>query len=831
MGFLTQKGYTSINGKTPVATSSGGFLTQKGYTSISSVKTPSNTKVAVTKPTSTPSKKITPPKINTGLTGAKIDTSAINVGGIKFNAPNVDPTILEKTAKQLTANKIPPKPTKLPNGVKVSLVSPNQAPSAQRPNTKETRASNLKSIQTQDKVFKKIDNVTKVIKDTAQQGIDELSHGVVIGANQTAPQNEYMSSESYKKAIKDSQNPKFLKKVNNAVGAGSAGVTNTLTLGLLSPKGVPKENQKAYKGGQIFAMAGVPIKSLVKFVAVNFVFNHSLKALTGKDQPSELLPENSPQWSKTGLDLLTILGEAFVAHRIRPGEFRDAFTKQTIEKSGIPQKYYFSPSEVQDVLTGKNTGYQKDILTKIGLTSKDWREAVKSGAQIEIPASKIIEISDRPYFAKIKDLLGMSPTDMRVEVIKGKADVKNIAGLLGEGVKSPEEVINKVIENNLEKTTEGKALVKQAMEAKNTGQNVLIENTKTESVATPTEKNISKPKTSPKVTKVKEENRPSMNDASLAFKNNRKVEPKNKVNRHILKTSEVKAVKAEINSKLEHNRQTANNEADFIKGLNKIYTEVTGKAQNDKVVLSALRSTLNDEMYAVVGKSGSYKKDYATLQGMMQGGGEIGAHLTALNNHIQALDEKLISAQEPTIKGGTDIRPVGEGKEKLSRLEGRIREKLKNIPQEVLDQLGEGTYREVTNEENVARAAEFVVNNPEEALRVVAGEIDPPKGILRNAVFVALHNLGYDNSRIALRLASIGSTRLGQELSVLRELDPNSPVKVMSEILKIREDALAKKYGGKTFDEVRQKYISRGQKKIAPPKLNDWGSIIKEVRC
>ncbi|MCR4324146.1 MAG: RelA/SpoT domain-containing protein [Candidatus Curtissbacteria bacterium] len=189
------------------------------------------------------------------------------------------------------------------------------------------------------------------------------------------------------------------------------------------------------------------------------------------------------------------------------------------------------------------------------------------------------------------------------------------------------------------------------------------------------------------------------------------------------------------------------------------------------------------------------------------------------------------------MKGESEIKvprnqlPVGEGKEKLSRLEARVTKSLDKAPQEIKDQLGLSTYKEMSKKENIAKASDYVSKNPNEALAVLAGEKEAPKGILRNSIYVAMQNLAEGDVALARRLASLQSTRLGQELSILTEIDPDSPVKLMSDIVKVREEAFKRRYSGKTPTEMSNKVVADIQKRVKTPDKYDWGKFVESIKC
>ena len=175
--------------------------------------------------------------------------------------------------------------------------------------------------------------------------------------------------------------------------------------------------------------------------------------------------------------------------------------------------------------------------------------------------------------------------------------------------------------------------------------------------------------------------------------------------------------------------------------------------------------------------------------------------------------------------------PVGEGKEKVSRLEARMQGVVGKATPEEIDQLGLTTYKTGQEPERLAKAAKYVLENPDDAMRVLKGEIPPPPGNQSNDIFVAMTQHPELTQDLANKLATLKSTAMGQNIGILKNIDPNNPVAIASDIYKIKEAVFEKRYGGKTIKEVTDKYVEKGRMKMAPPKLNDWASVIKKVRC
>jgi len=172
--------------------------------------------------------------------------------------------------------------------------------------------------------------------------------------------------------------------------------------------------------------------------------------------------------------------------------------------------------------------------------------------------------------------------------------------------------------------------------------------------------------------------------------------------------------------------------------------------------------------------------------------------------------------------------PVGEGKKKLSRLEARVTESLTKAPDEVKDL---STYNQMVKKDQVGKAVTYVNENPDEAIQVLRGEKEAPKGLLNNSIFVALYNQAKGDTLLARKLATLASTRAGQEISILTELDPDSPVKYMRDVVKIREEAFTKRFRNKTVKQATDQVVKDIKKSVQVPDKTAWASFLKSIEC
>ena len=175
--------------------------------------------------------------------------------------------------------------------------------------------------------------------------------------------------------------------------------------------------------------------------------------------------------------------------------------------------------------------------------------------------------------------------------------------------------------------------------------------------------------------------------------------------------------------------------------------------------------------------------------------------------------------------------PTGEGKQKVSRLEARMRGVMGNITEEQIETLGLSTYKQMNREDTIANAAEYVINNQEKALDVLRGSIDAPKGIPPEAIYVALTKMADQDITLATKLASLQATAIGQRISLLAEIDKDSPVKILNDIYKIREAEFNKKYKNLTPKKAKDNVVASIKKEIRTIDKYDWNAFINSIEC
>ena len=176
--------------------------------------------------------------------------------------------------------------------------------------------------------------------------------------------------------------------------------------------------------------------------------------------------------------------------------------------------------------------------------------------------------------------------------------------------------------------------------------------------------------------------------------------------------------------------------------------------------------------------------------------------------------------------------PVGEG-ETPSKIGVSIERKA--IEKKLTEGFeGIAGYDKITIKEQAAKATDTMANF-EEARAIIRGEKPLPKGLRGTALITAAEEriAKTGDAKLAYELANSPlvseTSAAAQELRLAAERVPDSLVLKLREIKQIREEVFKKRFGGKTIEEIKNRY--KQKVKIPPPKLNDWGAIIREVRC
>lgn len=174
--------------------------------------------------------------------------------------------------------------------------------------------------------------------------------------------------------------------------------------------------------------------------AISFAKNEKYQVFQKKGL-KDLLPEDASRITTDVVDVLDFAAKAIAAKSVfkRTPQLVEKITKQIVEEHNLPRSIFIDPMELRAELQrgGVIGAEEMDIVKGLGLKGSEYRQAIKDGLHIEIPAERITIIRDRPWFAKVKELFKLDPTQQRVVKKDGSVTYRFGAG---EAKEAPESV-------------------------------------------------------------------------------------------------------------------------------------------------------------------------------------------------------------------------------------------------------------------------------------------------------------------------------------------------------------------------------------------------------
>lgn len=761
----------------------------------------------------------------------KIGNITLNGSGITSWASGLKDRLLNNFKRQ-ELPKI--EPVKLPDGFKIDFVEPKKSelfdisPAKESSSAKLTAESKKKVAESQSKVSKKVSELTSSINNflinegkRVQRDFNSLvAGGVVSNKNQVAPREEYFSQADYDAAVARSKQKTVLDIANKWVANLAAGVGTTLTLGKLAPDqkiidSMDKGERITYTAGQLLPLVRLVaspsgLKMLAKFLAVDFALTGTLKATTGKEKISQLLPEDTSPVVTNAVDILEFLGKAYIAHGIKPGEIADSFTKATIEKYNLPKEITLTGKQIRDIhQTGLlTTAEEKQLLRSLQLTSKEYTNLVKSGEDvtIKVPSEKIVQLVDKPWWSKVKSLFGRSSSSpVTISVTQDGTVVKtqSIAGLLPAGEYTPKEVQSAVIGSALENTTQGKALIKASVNAESAGKNVQIK--------APEIRNANK--------EFNKANTEKITNETIAG------------NREEFRLDSPKAIQKYASS-------TALGTTDPNATVEVFRWAKDGQEIQPGNYVALAEEALNKYRLRNPDPSFSVVTSKVQVKDLVGGGGL----------RVEAIFAPKASIAPESVKVPTEFKPK-QVKEPKARFvptvgipklaQGVRRNAIKNKLTYGFDKtfLDLPEYDRVNVKDQASKATELLFNDPDRAFRIAMGQENPPGDILPESVFVAVEKYAIEtrNVDVMRELATRSeltqqATGMGQRIRLLAERDTDSPVKAIRDVQDARRKAVEAK-SKTTVKKATQKVVKEIKKSIKAPDKHDWGEFIKSIEC
>lgn len=239
-----------------------------------------------------------------------------------------------------------------------------------------------------------------------------------------------MVYENYDKIIKD---PNLTGMSWSGPGRDSSSpITRAYELG----EGLSKQGFPALIGAGLVTAPLATLKAVGIFTGVSEGLKAGGSVVAGKPyhfgmEAADLLPADSSETMKSIFNAAEFLGSALATgglvkgwNKIIPGvrsSISEKLFRDVITEFKAPEKIYVSPEKVRDLQLGKED-FTNDLIKDLDLTGSRWRQALRMGVDIEIPAEKLIRTVDKPWFGRIKEdlnktgIFSLSPFErVRVE--------------------------------------------------------------------------------------------------------------------------------------------------------------------------------------------------------------------------------------------------------------------------------------------------------------------------------------------------------------------------------------------------------------------------------
>ena len=176
-------------------------------------------------------------------------------------------------------------------------------------------------------------------------------------------------------------------------------------------------------------------------------------------------------------------------------------------------------------------------------------------------------------------------------------------------------------------------------------------------------------------------------------------------------------------------------------------------------------------------------------------------------------------------QGPTHTRGLSAGVEQKA-IEHKLTKSLGDLPE----------YKQVNMKDQAKFSSELLALDPNKAIKIALGRVDPPSHILPESVFTAVENRALEQGDIGLIKQLAHSSRatqatvMGQRIRALAERNPDSAVGAIRQVASKRARAAEKKLG-KSVDEALKETAGKIKAEIKKPTRQDWESFIKELRC
>jgi len=208
-------------------------------------------------------------------------------------------------------------------------------------------------------------------------------------------------------------------------------------------------------------------------------------------------------------------------------------------------------------------------------------------------------------------------------------------------------------------------------------------------------------------------------------------------------------------------------------------------------------------------------------------------------NTINQLLTEATKSIEIVYRGGA-LKPIeGVGKIKARGLAMGV--EAKAVEKKLIKGFGElPEYKMVNMKDQAQRAAKLIEKNYEKAKRIALGLENPPKKTIPEAIFTAVEEKAIRDGDVNTlkELATMSrlteeATTMGQRIRTLGERNPESPVRAIKDIIKIKEELAKKRLGGKSINQAKREIVNniKSEIKKQTTKRQNWAEFISSIRC
>ena len=185
----------------------------------------------------------------------------------------------------------------------------------------------------------------------------------------------------------------------------------------LSPTGEQAMQMLAFAPGVGVGLAVAPVATMTglgTFMATDAVFSWAGRQLERVPQ-IRIAYEQLSEGTKNTLGVTKLLVEGMAAGGVASKAPRVAqfLTKQVLDTYQLPKSVYFSPEKVRAMFVGPEGTVipgEQEVWKAAGVTGPEVRQALKNGVSIQVPAERLATMADRPWWAQLKELIGVKPS-------------------------------------------------------------------------------------------------------------------------------------------------------------------------------------------------------------------------------------------------------------------------------------------------------------------------------------------------------------------------------------------------------------------------------------